>query len=132
MLTPFLLGAILLAASVVSGRRWVANGGAPSARFAVVTAHFAALSVSTFVAFGFALLSGLRCDESCNEASGSWRHHPGAWQWDAIGWLGLGGLVLTLAAVVFTVQKRGARSWLAFLAPAACYLSGSALYALTG
>jgi hypothetical protein len=49
-----------------------------------------------------AVSAGLRCDDNClaPEYVDSWRATTDAWQWSAIGWLGLVGLLVALVAVI--------------------------------
>jgi hypothetical protein len=35
------------------------------------------------------LAAGLQCDESCVDDSTTWHHTADAWQWSALGWLGV-------------------------------------------
>ena len=48
-----------------------------------------------------ALAATLRCDDSCvaPRHAESWRDTSDAWQWSVVGWLGLAGGVVALAAV---------------------------------
>ena len=57
--------------------------------------------------FGFVSLfaSAWRCDESCRApGSGRWWEHDDAWQWSALGWLGVVGALLAVAATVGGVR----------------------------
>ena len=53
-----------------------------------------------------ALVSGLRCDDACGAPPyENWRDNPDAWQYGAIGWLGLIGVGLAVFAVIASVVR---------------------------
>src|SRR5690242_12162588 len=53
--------------------------------------------------------AALRCDENCNDRGfhDGWRSNADAWQWSALGWLGLAGLALAIIALVLSRFRRG-------------------------
>jgi hypothetical protein len=46
------------------------------------------------------LVAGFACDESCDDRSSSWHDNPDAWQWSAIGWLGIATFVCSIAFAI--------------------------------
>jgi hypothetical protein len=70
--------------------------------------------------------AAFRCDESCFNNGGDWRHDNGAWQWSAAGWLG--GALVALAVLV--VALAGRRASLAQAALAVQVVAGAALVVL--
>jgi cell division protein FtsW (lipid II flippase) len=55
---------------------------------------------------------GLKCDDSCSTPP-PWREDPNAWQWDAFGWIGIGGFVCALVFVIVVVLRRKLVAWVA-------------------
>jgi hypothetical protein len=47
----------------------------------------------------------LKCDDSCSTAPG-WREDPNAWQWNALGWAGIGAFVCSLVVLGGIVSRR--------------------------
>jgi hypothetical protein len=47
----------------------------------------------------------LKCDDSCS-APPPWRNDPSSWQWDALGWVGVGGFACSLVFVVCLAAGR--------------------------
>jgi hypothetical protein len=83
----------------------VARQHRPGARAASLVLGAGYWSASAFWAAVSLLIAGMECDESCFESS-DWRHREGAWQWDAIGALGLAGLGAATAVALFVVARR--------------------------
>jgi hypothetical protein len=52
------------------------------------------------------LVAGFRCDESCDDAPTSWHGNADAWQWSALGWLGVGCFALCVAFAVSLSARR--------------------------
>jgi hypothetical protein len=85
-------------------------------RFASFALSAAVATVSGFAALiGLFWGFGLKCDDSCGDPP-PWRDDVNAWQWDALGAIGMGALVCSL---VFVVTLAAGRRMLASLALAA-------------
>lgn len=72
-----------------------------------------ALLVGAAAWFGLAFagaLNELRCDEGCDERSGTWWHSIDAWQWTAQVVLALVGFGCVVAAIYFTTERRYRRA----------------------
>jgi hypothetical protein len=60
-------------------------------------------------------ISAWRCDESCDypdaaghyPADSTWHQIPGAWQWSALGWMGVAGFALAVAFAVALAWRKG-------------------------
>ena len=67
-----------------------------------------------------------KCDESCHQSPDrGWRDDPNAWQWNALTWLAVVGIVLALALPFLVAFRagRGARiAAIAYTLAAAAYL----------
>jgi hypothetical protein len=65
---------------------------------------------AAFVLFVALLYALLRCDDNCGAQD--WRHDGNAWQWDAIGSLGVVAFVAATISMTFVIarRRRGA-SW---------------------
>jgi hypothetical protein len=61
--------------------------------------------------FGFAL----KCDDHCGTGPG-WDENPDAWQWNLLGWVGIGGFVLACAFAVAVALRRSGAAALALAA----------------
>ena len=76
------------------------SSGADSANVAR-RAGSIALATAIVIVSGFGMFTGvlwgfgLKCDDSCSSGP-SWRDDPNAWQWEAIGILGIAGLACAL------------------------------------
>ena len=73
---------------------------------AVIATAVAGVLVNAFGFFMAWLLYGFRCDESCDDAPTSWHGDADAWQWSALGWLGLGCFALCAAFAVSLSARR--------------------------
>jgi hypothetical protein len=83
--------------------------------------------VNLLVVLPLALFVALaKCDESCHQSPDrGWRDDPDAWQWNALTWLAVVGIVLALALPFFVAFRagRGARvAAVGYTLAAAAYL----------
>jgi len=69
------------------------------------------LALAIAAVSGFAALVGtlwgfgLKCDDSCSSLP-PWRNDPDAWQWNALGWIGLGAFACSLIFLVAVAAGR--------------------------
>ena len=78
-----------------------------------IVAAVVALAGSILLALMGALISGLRCDESCDDTSAEWQLTADAWQWTAIAALSIAVFVSAIATLVVVSRGRGATPWVA-------------------
>ena len=88
---------------------------------ALATAVRILIGLAVTVAAGFhallwLLIAAFQCDESCEGTS--WQDTPGAWQWSAMGLLGLASFGLALAFAI-ALAVRSSPRWLTIGLPAA-------------
>jgi hypothetical protein len=55
---------------------------------------------------------GLRCDDSCGTPP-PWRDDPDAWQWEALGWVALGGFAFALVFLTLVAARLRAAAFAA-------------------
>jgi uncharacterized BrkB/YihY/UPF0761 family membrane protein len=84
-------------------------------RFASSVLAIGIAAISGFVAllglvWGFAL----KCDDSCGTPP-PWRDDPNAWQWNALGWVGIAGFVCAFLFFVAVVLRRRLVAWAALI-----------------
>jgi hypothetical protein len=89
------------------------SGWATAGRVLLGLAVTAAAGLHTLL---WLFIAAFQCDESCD--GGSWHGTPGAWQWSALGLLGIASLVLAVAFAVAFAARRSTRLWGTLLAAA--------------
>jgi hypothetical protein len=96
-----------------------------------------ACSIPIAVASGLAALPGmlfgfsLKCDDSCGTAP-PWRDDPGAWQWNALGYVAVTGALCGLLLVVLLVMRRRVLAGLTLTLWTACAVAFLKLFEDSG
>jgi hypothetical protein len=83
--------------------------------------------VGSLLGYLYLLGSGFRCDDWCHNGGTSWRTSPDSWQWAAMGWLGAGCM---LCSIAFAISLKARRSWLSFALLAGAVASAAARWFL--
>jgi uncharacterized BrkB/YihY/UPF0761 family membrane protein len=82
-----------------------------SLALAILVAAISAFGALLGMVYGF----GLKCDESCDSPS-QWRDNPDAWQWTALGSLGVCTFACALVLLVAVLLRRKRIAWSALVA----------------
>ena len=96
-------------------------------RIAALTLALAPLSYSAVALFYGWLTWGMQCDEICRTDSSDWRYTRDAWQWSALGLLGLLAFVAGIAFFISIVRRHPVLGLVCLLIGAGAVFVGLAL-----